>query len=53
MRHEKEGRDYEVHQRKGASGIAVIAPHGGGIEPGTMDIADSVAGEEHTFCCFN
>lgn len=51
-RHEKQGVDYEVHVRRGQSGIAVMAPHGGGIEPGTMDIADSVAGTEHTFYCF-
>ena len=51
-RHEKEGTDYEICARKGSSGIAVMAPHGGGIEPGTMDIADRVAGEEHAFYCF-
>ena len=37
-RHEKEGTDYEICARKGSSGIAVMAPHGGGIEPGTMDM---------------
>jgi phage replication-related protein YjqB (UPF0714/DUF867 family) len=51
-RHEKEGADYEICVRKGSSGIAVMAPHGGGIEPGTLDIADRVAGEEHAFYCF-
>jgi phage replication-related protein YjqB (UPF0714/DUF867 family) len=51
-RHEKEGTDYEICVRKGLSGIAVVAPHGGGIEPGTVDIADRVAGEEHAFYCF-
>lgn len=50
--HEKEGTDFEICLRKGLSGIAVMAPHGGGIEPGTMDIADSVAGYEHSFYCF-
>jgi phage replication-related protein YjqB (UPF0714/DUF867 family) len=50
--HEKEGADYDIQMRKGISGIAVIAPHGGGIEPGTVDIADSVAGGEHGFYCF-
>ncbi len=49
---EKEGVDYELRFRKGTSGIAVIAPHGGGIEPGTVDIADGIAGAEHTFYCF-
>ena len=51
-RHEREGADYEIRVRKGSSGIAVIAPHGGGIEPGTLDIADKVAGKEHTFYSF-
>ncbi len=50
--HEQEGIDYEICARQGSSGIAVIALHGGGIEPGTMDIADSVAGIEHSFYCF-
>ena len=50
--HEKDSIDYEIQIRKGRSGIAVIAPHGGGIEPGTVDIADGVAGREHTFYCF-
>lgn len=50
--YEKEGIDYEIQIRKGRSGIAVIAPHGGGIEPGTVDIADAVASPEHTFYCF-
>jgi phage replication-related protein YjqB (UPF0714/DUF867 family) len=50
--HETEGIDYHIRMRNGTSGIAVIAPHGGGIEPGTVDIADSVAGDEHAFYCF-
>lgn len=29
-----------------------MAPHGGGIEPGTYEIADAVAGIEHSFYCF-
>ena len=50
--HETEGTDFEICIRKGTSGIAIIAPHGGGIEPGTMDIADSVARTQHAFYCF-
>ncbi len=38
--------------RSGSSGILVMAPHGGGIEPGTGDIADGVAGQHHSFYCF-
>lgn len=46
---EREGEDYIILYRKAGSEFAVMAPHGGGIEPGTLDIADAVAGDEHTF----
>jgi phage replication-related protein YjqB (UPF0714/DUF867 family) len=49
---ETKGRDYLIHFRHGKSGILVMAPHGGGIEPGTTEIADAVAGTEHSFYCF-
>lgn len=29
-----------------------MAPHAGGIEPGTGDIADALAGAEHAYYCF-
>lgn len=51
-RHEIIGKDYVILSRKGSSRIAVIAVHGGGIEPGTVDIADFIAGAEHTFYAF-
>lgn len=51
-RHEKEGADFVVLFRTGASGLAIIAPHGGGIEPGTVDIADAIAGGDHAFYAF-
>ncbi len=50
--HEREGKDYVILLRENTSRIAVIAPHGGGIEPGTVDIADGVAGSEHSFYAF-
>ncbi len=49
--HEKEGTDYVIEMRTGSSGALIIAPHGGGIEPGTSDIADWVAGTQHDFYC--
>ncbi len=49
---EKKGKDYEILYRKVDSKIAVIAPHGGGIEPGTIDIADMIAGSDYTFYAF-
>ena len=51
-RNQREGKDYRVHIREGSSGIAVVAPHGGGIELGTLEIAREVAGNEHTFYGF-
>lgn len=51
-RNEREGHDYVIVCRKAVSGFAIMAPHGGGIEPGTLDIADAVAGDEHTFYAF-
>ncbi|MFH1993787.1 MAG: poly-gamma-glutamate hydrolase family protein [Pseudomonadota bacterium] len=47
------GKDYQIQIRSGKSGIAVMAPHGGGIEPGTTEIAAAVAGHDHTFYAFS
>ncbi len=49
---EQEGKDYQIHIRESASGIAVIVPHGGGIEPGTMELADKIAEGLYAFYCF-
>jgi len=38
-----EGVDYRREQRRTGSGVAHIAVHGGGIEPGTAEAADAVA----------
>ncbi len=46
------GVDFEILTRNGPSSIAIMAPHGGGIEPGTAEIADTAAGNEHTFYAF-
>jgi phage replication-related protein YjqB (UPF0714/DUF867 family) len=46
---ESRGSDYEVSLRRGSSGIAVISIHGGAIEPGTSEVAEAIAGAEHTF----
>lgn len=50
--HELEGRDYAILHRESDSPFAVMAPHGGGIEPGTVDMADALAGRDHTFYAF-
>ena len=50
---EERGADYEICiRRQPASRVAVIAPHGGGIEPETSNIAESIAGAEFSFYCF-
>ncbi len=49
IENETKGKDYRIHLRHGKSGILVMAPHGGGIEPGTTEIADAVAGAERSF----
>ncbi|MGH8591016.1 MAG: poly-gamma-glutamate hydrolase family protein [Gammaproteobacteria bacterium] len=51
-RREREGRDYRIRWRVGGSGIAIVAPHGGGIERGTSEVADGIAGREHGFYAF-
>jgi phage replication-related protein YjqB (UPF0714/DUF867 family) len=51
-RHETEGIDYVILTREGPSSTAIIAPHGGGIEPGAADIADAVAADQHAFAAF-
>lgn len=52
QRNEKEGEDYTILVRQRDSPIAIVAPHGGGIEPGTLDIADALAGSEYMFYAF-
>lgn len=47
------GVDYRVRVRHGFSGIAIMAIHGGGIEPGTTEVADALAGQWHTFYSFS
>ena len=49
---EIEDEDYTILYRELPSKIAIMAPHGGGIEPGTIDIADYLAGCDYTFYAF-
>lgn len=51
--HETEGVDYSISAvRRPGSTIAVIAPHGGGIEPGTTRITRAIAGNELSLYLF-
>lgn len=43
--HEQEGRDFRIHSLWRNSPLTLLAPHGGGIEPGTLPIARAVAGD--------
>ncbi len=52
-RHEPEGIAFRVRVRHGMSGIAVVAPHGGEIEPGTSELAEAIAGHDHHLYAFD
>lgn len=49
---EVRGKDYRVRSRRRRGPWSLLAPHGGGIEPGTSEIAKAVAGGIHSFCAF-
>ncbi len=49
---EAEGRDYQIRMNLRDKRILVIAPHGGKIEPGTTEIAEAIAGTDHSFYSF-
>lgn len=49
---ENQDKDYTIFVRKLDSEFAIMAPHGGGIEPGTSDIADAIAADDYTFYAF-
>lgn len=49
--HEQEGVAYRIRAQSRV-GIAIMAPHGGHIEPGTSEIAEAVAGTNFAFYAF-
>jgi phage replication-related protein YjqB (UPF0714/DUF867 family) len=49
---QREGVDYRIVAHLRDPRVAVIAPHGGGIEKGTSEIAAAIAGGEHSLYCF-
>ncbi len=51
-KNEKNERDFLVRLCKRDSAILVIAPHGGGIEPGTSEIAEAIAENDCSFYAF-
>lgn len=50
--HETEGVDYRIHVEDRSSHVAVIAPHGGFIEPATSEIAQTIADARFSLYCF-
>jgi phage replication-related protein YjqB (UPF0714/DUF867 family) len=51
-RYEREGIDYQRRWVRRASPVLIAAPHGGGIEPGTSEVAAALAGESHALYVF-
>jgi phage replication-related protein YjqB (UPF0714/DUF867 family) len=50
--HELEGQGYQIKMNLRDSPVLVMAPHGGKIEPGTTEIAEAIAGQDHSFYSF-
>jgi len=52
VRNAQEGRDFRRVIAWRRSSVAIVAPHGGGIEPGTSEVARALAGDEFALYCF-
>lgn len=54
LRHEAEEDDYEfeIEEEDRDARVLVMAPHGGGIEPGTTPLARSIAADDFVFYSF-
>ena len=46
------GRDYDIHSARAPSAVAVLAPHGGGIENGTSELARAIAQSDFNLYLF-
>lgn len=44
--------DYRICTTLRESGVLILAPHGGKIEPGTSEIAEAIAGDSYSLCRF-
>jgi phage replication-related protein YjqB (UPF0714/DUF867 family) len=49
---ETENSDFQVRSQERHGAAAVIAPHGGGIEPGTSELAEAIASPDLSFYAF-
>lgn len=52
LKKKEKSKHYKSEHRDGSSDYLIIAPHGGGIEPGTTELADDIAGEKYNYFCF-
>ncbi len=50
--HETENSDFQVRSQERHGAAAIIAPHGGGIEPGTSELAEAIASPDLSFYAF-
>jgi phage replication-related protein YjqB (UPF0714/DUF867 family) len=46
------GTDFRILARRAQAAFAIVAPHGGGIEPGTSELADAIAAGEFSYYAF-
>lgn len=51
-REKRDGEDYRIRLEDRHSAVAIIAPHGGYIEPGTCQIAAAIAADDWSLYCF-
>jgi phage replication-related protein YjqB (UPF0714/DUF867 family) len=51
-RAEREGVEFRISVIRREASIAIIAPHGGWIEPGTAEIAEAIAGDDYSLYRF-
>lgn len=49
---ERVGKDFNIFAIQRSSPIAILAPHGGGIEPGTSEVARALAKERYSLYIF-
>jgi len=53
LRAKENPRDYSFQIKAPNSPVAILAPHGGKIEPGTREIAEAIAGDTYRLFCFD
>ena len=51
-KHYREEIDYRIRIKDSGGRILILAPHGGGIERGTSELAEAIAGDDFSFYIF-